>query len=177
MQYVALMSAVRLAGNPENHIVAVHTWEDGDLGTQVTSDIDTHIPHADETLHTAQTCAKLALAAQGWRVTGEWVLSGNGWYADALDARRVTPDHIRDLYDAQADREPSAIGLSDLRYMVLADSGDGEVSPVVADTAQEQGWEVLYSAEVLIGWLDGTELTDADAEAIAAEINTNLLNR
>ncbi|MEU0492548.1 hypothetical protein ABZ249_25255 [Nocardiopsis sp. NPDC006139] len=177
MQYVALMSAVRLAGNPENHIVAVHTWEDDDLGTQLTPDIDTHIPHADETTGVAKGAAEQALAAQGWRVTGEWALSGDGWYADVTDARRVTPDHIRALYDAQADREPSAIGLSDLRYMVLADSGDGEVSPVVADTAREQGWPVLYSAEALIGWLDGTELTDADAEAIAAEINTNLLNR
>lgn len=87
---------------------------------------------------------------------------------------KITAGHIKALHEAQTTLPPSAIDLTDLRYMVLADTGDGEVSTVVATTADDHGWEVLCTAEDLDAWLDGTELTDSDAEIIASEVSEKL---
>lgn len=86
----------------------------------------------------------------------------------------VTADHIRELDDAQRALSASATDRTDLRYMALADTGDGEVSTVVAATADDRGWDVLYTADDLLAWLDGTELTDSDAAVVAAEVNDEL---
>jgi len=78
----------------------------------------------------------------------------------------VTPDHIRDLASAEFTNLP-----------VLVIDTDGQVEVFPESTATERGAQVIYDADRLDSWTDGTALTDSDAAFIAAEVNTELRNR
>lgn len=95
-----------------------------------------------------------------------WI-EGTG-YLVATEPPTVTADHIRELHDAHTTDSRGR------NYPQLAITDDNDIVVCHQPTPEQNGWEVIYDSYRLSDWLDGTDLEDGDAQAIAEQINTDI---